>query len=335
MTRQSNKKRMDGIASLPGVLELAIVLRKCLPSWIRKSYADRWAALSLELKLPVLWWPLLLFLWVHFLVVVGVRSAIILNVDPAFSRQLDFNLARQSILYRAHQSFQDASQGVELGRAEARNISLEYQPPGPAMGLRTWPASIIVSPLTVRPFSAVSKAEPLVPTLPKTLLSSTAWILAILLPTRCWRRKCTHLATRNIKSTICSIVRDNIAQLDLPSAISGMVVDCVLSFWSSEPIQASGRVTRFKRGLVMQWKPGETSRPNANSADQRPAKRCWSLGHLGSADLLQNGKKKKSLQSLSSLSQHQPRASRAKLEVSQHISSPSRHFPDDNTITAN
>lgn len=137
MTRQSNQKRMDGIVRLPGVLELAIVLRKCLPSWIRKGYANRRAVLSLELKLPVFWWPLLLFLWVHFLVVVGVRSAIILNVDPAFSRQLDFNSARQSISYRTHQSFLDASQDVELGQVEARNISLDYQPPGPAMGLRT------------------------------------------------------------------------------------------------------------------------------------------------------------------------------------------------------
>lgn len=64
--------------------------------------------------------------------------------------------------------------------------------------------SIAVEPLTVRPLSAFSKAEPLVPTLPKTLLSSTAWILEILLPTRCWRRKCTQRATRRIRLAIFS-----------------------------------------------------------------------------------------------------------------------------------
>lgn len=89
---------------------------------------------------------------------------------------------------------------------------------------------IAVGSLTVRPFSAFSKAEPVVPTLPKTLLSSTAWILEIFLPTRCWRRKCTHLATGSVRLAIFPIVGENATQSGLPSAISGIVVDCVLSF---------------------------------------------------------------------------------------------------------
>lgn len=137
MTREWNLERMYSVPSLPGLFELAIGLKKCLPSWIRKSYTDRWASLSLELKLPVLWRPLLLFLWVHFLIVVGVRSAIILNMDPACARQFGLRFSKQPIWYETHQSFLDASRGVGLRRAEARNISLDYQPPGPAMGLRT------------------------------------------------------------------------------------------------------------------------------------------------------------------------------------------------------
>lgn len=78
-----------------------------------------------------------MFLWVHFLIVVGVRSAVILDMNPTWGRQFDPYFPKQSIRYDTHQSFLDASQGVGLGRAEARNISLDYRPPGPAMGLRT------------------------------------------------------------------------------------------------------------------------------------------------------------------------------------------------------
>jgi hypothetical protein len=54
---------------------------------------------------------------------------------------------------------------------------------------------VVFGLLTVRPCNAFSNSELDVPALPKTLLSSRAETLQILLPTRCWRRKCTHLAT--------------------------------------------------------------------------------------------------------------------------------------------
>lgn len=72
------------------LLDMANSPSICLPSGISKGYADGWAALSLKLEFPVLRWPLLLFLWVHLLVVIGVRSAVILNMDPAFARQFNF-----------------------------------------------------------------------------------------------------------------------------------------------------------------------------------------------------------------------------------------------------
>lgn len=97
VVRKLSHERMESIASLPVLLELVIILEKCLPPGIRKSYADWWAAFRLQLELPVFWWPLFLLLWVHFLVVVGVRSAIILNMDPAFARQFDFHFLKRSI----------------------------------------------------------------------------------------------------------------------------------------------------------------------------------------------------------------------------------------------
>lgn len=245
---------MDSVASLPLLLELAIVLKKYLPSGIGESYADRWAALRLQLELPVFWWPLLLFLCVHFFVVVGVRSAIILNVDPAFARQSNCQPSRQPAWRITYQSFLGASQGVELGQAPARNISLGCQPPGPALHSGTGlDQGIALGSLTVRPFSDFSRAEPLVPTFPKTLLSSTACILEILLPTRCWRRKCTHLATRSIRLAVCPIAGDYVTRSDLHTFCDfrhGGGFSPVV--WSSEPIYAYGRVTRFRRGVVMQ-----------------------------------------------------------------------------------
>lgn len=54
---------------------------------------------------------------------------------------------------------------------------------------------------TLRPFKAFSKAGPLHPTLPKILASSGACTFPIFLPTRCWRRKWTSLATKQCQES--------------------------------------------------------------------------------------------------------------------------------------